>query len=111
MRVLYSFYLNDSSVECSSKGFYSRENKLLVPVGNGKGEVMKTFLNKTTRYGENLDGNQLVIFEKNNNNFFFMDPQIHLHFHFWKLVKVFSSFSCPFKRCMNCSKDECLEQE
>jgi hypothetical protein len=64
LRVLCSFYLNDSSVECSSKGFYSRENKLLVPVGNGKGERLKTFLNKTKRYGRNLDGNQLVILRK-----------------------------------------------
>ena len=64
LRVLCFFYLNDYSGECSSKGFYSREDKLLVPVGNGKGERLKTFLNKTTRYGRNLDGNELVILRK-----------------------------------------------
>jgi hypothetical protein len=64
LRVLCFFYLNDSSVECSSEGFYSGENKLPVPVGNGKGGRLETFLNKTKRYGRNLDGNQLVILKK-----------------------------------------------
>jgi hypothetical protein len=60
LRVLCFLYLNDSPVERSSEGFCCRENKLPVPVGNGKGGRMKTFLNKTTQYGRNLDGNQHV---------------------------------------------------
>jgi hypothetical protein len=64
LRVLFLFYVNDSAVECSRESVYSRENKLPVPVGKGKGERLKTFLNKTRRYGRNLDGNQLAILRK-----------------------------------------------
>jgi hypothetical protein len=35
-----------------------------VPVGNGKGERLKTFLNKTKQYGRNLNGIQLEILRK-----------------------------------------------
>jgi hypothetical protein len=60
--VLFFFYSNDSAAECSTAGCCSGENKLFLPLGNGKGHRGKTFWNKTTHCGRNVDGNQPVIF-------------------------------------------------
>jgi hypothetical protein len=62
MCFLCFFYLNDAAVECSSAGCSSGENKLSLPLGNGKGHRGEFFLKKTTQYGRNVDGNQRVIF-------------------------------------------------
>ena len=82
MCFLFFFYLNDAAVECSSAGCSSGENKLSLPLGNGKGHRGEFFLKKNNTIWQKCRWKPTCNFQNNNNVFFFMDLEIHLHFRF-----------------------------
>jgi len=52
-------------------------------VGDGKRRKIENFLEQNNAVWRKFRWNPTCNFEKNNNNFFFMDLQIHLYFRFF----------------------------
>jgi hypothetical protein len=88
LRVLFLCSLSYSAANCSSESFYSSGNKLCVSVERKRREI-ENILEQNNSVWKKLRWEPTCNVERNYNNLFFRDLQIHLHFRFWKLTKTF----------------------